>query len=268
MSTTQFDFGENWQNFASNALTDERVNEARKDFDSLFDGVEVRSKSFLDIGFGQGLTFMIATERGANACACDINPKCKEAAKVTAKRFNLDTDKMNVMIGSILDPAFVKDTLAKAAPDAAGYDIVHSWGVLHHTGDMDTAIRHAASLVKPGGHFILALYNRHWSSKPWLFIKWLYVHSPRFVQKLLCWGLAPVIFIAKFIVTGGQNPFTQSRGMEFYHNVIDWVGGYPYEYESIPETKQRMEKLGFTTLKAIDANVPTGCNEFVCRRNS
>ena len=78
--------------------------------------------------------------------------------------------------------------------------------------------------------------------------------------------LYPVIWMAKFIVAG--YPKKKSRGMDFYYDVIDWIGGYPYEYASIEEVDEIMSALGFKKVKLIPANVPTGCNEFVFRRNT
>ena len=52
--------------------------------------------------------------------------------------------------------------------------------------------------------------------------------------------------------------------MDFMHNVIDWVGGYPYEYASVDEMKIFLKQLGFEILDVRPARVPTGCNEYVC----
>jgi hypothetical protein len=96
-------------------------------------------------------------------------------------------------------------------------------------------------------------------------IKWFYVHCPKFVQKAMIAALTPVIYLAKYLVTG-ENPKKQTRGMDFYYNVIDWVGGYPYEYATIDEMVAFCKKLGFVCLKTIPAQVPTGCNEFVFQK--
>ncbi|MFM8771201.1 MAG: class I SAM-dependent methyltransferase, partial [Candidatus Kapaibacterium sp.] len=66
----------------------------------------------------------------------------------------------------------------------------------------------------------------------------------------------------------GENPKKKQRGMDFMYDVIDWVGGYPYEYESVPETVVRMKALGFDCVKSISAQVPTGCNEFVFHKRA
>ncbi len=257
----QFDFGENWIGFAANALTDARVEAARKDFAKLLDGVPLRGRAFLDIGFGQGLTVLLAQEAGAVVTGADINPKCVKAYEHTKRKLAPGSADPRLVLGSVLDDVFVESELRAHG----GYDVVHSWGVLHHTGDMARAIANSASLVKPGGHYVIAIYNRHWSSKPWWLIKRIYMMLPRFLQPLCCWFFAPIIWLAKFLVTG-KNPLLQERGMDFYYNVVDWVGGYPYEYASIPEMEGMVRQHGFETVKAIPAVVPTGCNEFVFRK--
>jgi SAM-dependent methyltransferase len=262
----QFDFGKNWKEFSEHALSKEKIDAARKDFRDLLDD-DIEGKSFIDIGFGQGMSLLLATERKAITHGCDINPTCKEVLDNNKEKFFPELSAVNIpcVVGSILENEVVEN-IKKMTPSGT-FDIVHSWGVLHHTGNMTKAIENAASLVAPGGTLVLALYNRHWSSFTWLMIKWIYCKSPKFLQWLMIWLFYPIIWLAKFAVTG-KNPKRQQRGMDFFYNIIDWVGGYPYEYESIPETQKRMDKLGFEMLKAIPAEVPTGCNEFVFKKRT
>jgi len=153
-------------------------------------------------------------------------------------------------------------TLRARSPDGSGqYDIVHSWGVLHHTGNMKMALKNLCSLVKPGGKLIVAIYNRHWTSPAWLVIKYSYNRFP-FLQKPVVTLLYPLIYLAKLAVAR-RNPKKQQRGMDFYLNVVDWVGGYPYEYASVSEIEQILNRSGFVTVRTIRASVPTGCNEFI-----
>lgn len=264
--SVQFDFGQNWLDFSHQALTPQRIGAAAREFTRLHDGVPLAGRSFLEIGFGQGLSLLCAQQAGARVVGCDINPKCAEALAVTRAHFPATADVVPLIVGSILDPAVVA-RLRTAAPAGDGfYDVVHSWGVLHHTGDMGTALAHAAALVRPGGHLVLAIYNRHWSSLPWLGIKWLYVHSPRWLQRALIGLFYPIIFAAKWLVTR-RDPRAQQRGMDFYYNVVDWVGGYPYEYATVAEMQRRLAALGFTLVRSVAAEVPTGCNEFIFRRH-
>ncbi len=256
----QFDFGQNWIEFSRQALTPEKVYQSRRDFLQLFSGIDLRGKSFLDIGFGQGLGLIAAKDSGAQVFGNDINPKCREALALSASMLNITLD-IPVVIGSILDHDVVSRIAALAAPHNK-FSIVHSWGVLHHTGNMKRAIANAASLVGENGHLVLAIYNRHWTSIAWRIIKRLYCASPRRVQATFIRVFYPVIAFAKFCVTG-KNPFKKNRGMNFYYDVIDWIGGYPYEYADKGEIESLLRPLGFSLLKFIAAEVPTGCNEYV-----
>jgi len=262
----QFDFGENWSAFSKEALSKDRVDQARRDFGLLLGNLTIEGKFFLDIGFGQGLSLLIAAESQANVTGCDINPKCADVLSANRRFFAGLRRGPNVVVGSILDQHVVLQL--SALGNAGGkYDFVHSWGVLHHTGNMHQAILNAGSLVAPGGYLILAIYNRHWSSRSWLFIKFLYVKSPGWFRRLLVAAFYPVIYIAKWLTTKGD-PKKQERGMDFYYNVIDWVGGYPYEYASKDEILSRLAAMGFRPIKVVPSIVPTGCNEFVFQRGA
>ena len=258
----QFDFGQNWIDYSRNAATDEKVAGARRDFLDLVDGMEFSGKSFLDIGFGQGLSLLVAQEAGARAFGLEVNPKCIDAIEENTRFFSCcDWTNLEIVQGSILDGGMV-ERLRAVSPRKDGFDIVHSWGVLHHTGNLRKAVTHAVSLVRPQGHLILAIYNRHWTSPLWCLIKWVYCKSPAAVRKLAIWFFYPVIRLAKLAVTG-RNPETKERGMDFYYDLIDWLGGYPYEYASVREFDAYLRPFGFQNVKTISPEVPTGCNQLV-----
>lgn len=261
-----FDFGQNWLEFSEKALSNDRVIQAKTDFCCLMKEVPFKDKSFLDIGFGQGLSLLCAVEMGAKVVGCDINPKCAEALKQNLKFFpEIAGKNIQTIIGSILDSSTV-EKLCKSTPDGNRcYDIVHSWGALHHTGNMKLAIMNAAGLVKDGGNFVLSFYNRHWSSPIWLMIKWFYCKSAKWIQRVMITLLYPIIWFAKLLITK-KNPKEQARGMDFFYDVIDWVGGYPYEYADTKTIQHFVENLGFKLVKTVPATVPTGCNEFVFKK--
>ena len=262
----QFDFGQNWADFSAAAATPERAEQARGEFAKLMAGIPLEGRTFLDIGFGQGFSLLSARALGARVVGCDINPKCHEVIARNRTLFPAaGNEPITLHVGSILDAATVAALRATAESGGSGYDVVHSWGVLHHTGDMRLALAHAASLVRPGGHFVIAIYNRHWSSLPWLAIKAGYVHSPRLVQRLMIRALYPVIWLAKLLVTR-KDPKAKERGMDFYYDVVDWVGGYPYEYASVAEMERLCAPLGLVPVRSVAAGVPTGCNEIVFRK--
>jgi 2-polyprenyl-3-methyl-5-hydroxy-6-metoxy-1,4-benzoquinol methylase len=263
----QFDFGQNWADFSAHAATRERVEQAQAQFAALMRDVDLAGSTFLDIGFGQGFSLLAACAMGARVVGCDINRKCHEVIERNRSLFPEVGDRViPLQVGSILDDATVESLRRCDPAERGGFDVVHSWGVLHHTGDMRRALVNAGSLVRPGGYFVIAIYNRHWSSVPWLWIKKLYVSAPGWLQRVLIGVLYPVIWLAKWAVTG-KDPREKERGMDFYYDVVDWVGGYPYEYASVAEMEALCRPLGFALLRALPANVPTGCNEFVLRKH-
>ena len=258
-----FDFGANWAAFSDHALTPARWSEARVGFSRLLEGTRLNGCSFLDIGFGQGLGLLAARELGAEIVGCDYNPRCAEVLRGNQRRFaSAPEQEIPVVVGSILDPA-VSERLRGLAPrDEGAYDVVHSWGVLHHTGAMWEALDRAAALVRPSGRLVLAIYNQHWSSPAWLAIKWFYNRLPSLGQRMLTRLFLPIIAFAKRLATGAD-PYHQARGMDFYYDVVDWVGGYPYEWATPSQIESYLRARGFQLLKQSAPAVPTGCNEFV-----
>lgn len=252
----RFNFGKNWQSYARTALNAQQIEAARTDFARLFAQVPLAGTQFLDIGFGQGLSICLAAEAGAHCRGIDIDSDNLEAARLTQTHFTL-AHPPALSIGSILDPGCVAEL-----GQGGGFDVVHSWGVLHHTGNMALALQHAAQLTKPQGHLVLAIYRSHWSSPLWHAIKWLYNVSPAFLRRGLIAINYWVIYVAKWLVTR-QDPRKKERGMDFYHDVVDWVGGYPYEHASEAGLTEHMASLGFERVDFIPAKVPTGCHQFV-----
>lgn len=252
-----FEFGKNWERFSLNAMSEETLDDAAASVRELLGGDRLKGAAFVDVGCGSGLFSIAAARLGAaRVMGLDVDPKCIEVAKANAARFGFEKQTEFKEI-SILD--------RPAAEPLGTFDVVYAWGSLHHTGDMRTAISNAAALVGPGGAFALAIYNRHSTSRAWERIKKTYNHSPGLVRAIMIYAFCGIIYAAKLAVTR-RNPLEQQRGMNFFYNVVDWVGGWPYEYASIAELCAMVEPLGFETVKTVPAQVPTGCNEFVFRR--
>jgi len=136
-------------------------------------------------------------------------------------------------------------------------DVVCSWGVLHHTGAMWAAIANAAGLVRPGGLLYLMLYRDATCAPIWKFIKRFYVASPRPVQFLMRNSFAGIQItgmllkhkspakVRKMIRDYGGD----SRGMSWYIDSTDWIGGYPFEYAEAEEVTAFLEAKGFELTK-------------------
>jgi SAM-dependent methyltransferase len=252
-----FTFGENWASF-SRRLDESRIEDAMRSLSSLFGEGVLKARSFLDIGCGSGLFSIAAARLGARPIVgMDMDPVSVATSQNNAARWLQDSSEVSFLQASILDTV---ETSALGT-----FDVVYSWGVLHHTGNMALALQNTVKRVRPNGLLMIAIYNKHWSSSGWRLIKWSYNRAGSVGQRLLVWVFTPVIFLAKWSVTR-RNPLHMQRGMDFMHNIIDWLGGYPYEYASPTEMRATLEDFGLEVLQWRAANVPTGCNEFVCRR--
>ena len=263
----QFDFGRNWDDFSKNALDPEKVRQAQADFRNLLEGIPLETRSFLDIGFGQGLSLLSAASAGARCLGIDINPRCLQVLDMNRKTFfpSITDEHIACLQGSILEPKSIKEIQSHRFSKDGKFDIVYSWGVLHHSGAMLSAIRNSAALVSKPGFLVLAIYQTHWSSPLWKLLKYLFNRSPSFGRRLLISFLYPVIYLAKWLVTG-KNPTIKERGMDFYYDVVDWVGGYPYEYARKEEIVAYLNELGFDLFSFHPPSTPTGCMEFVFNR--
>lgn len=249
-----FDFGSNWAAFSQNKVNSARVGTAARSIRLLLEKDDLKGLSFLDIGCGSGIFAIAAYQLGASrVVGIDINPKC---IVVSERNLNLLAPGAPITFqrASVLDI----DNLSTLGV----FDLVYAWGSLHHTGSMWDAIRNAATRVSSGGILVLAIYNKHFTSPIWKGIKWFYNHLPGYAQKCLVGMFAGIIYIAKFLVTR-RNPIEKERGMDFWYDVIDWIGGYPYEYATVEEIETFAQQTGFTLRRSVATAVPTGCNEFV-----
>ena len=264
----RFGFGRNWQSFVDHAMDPRRVVSATGSMRRLLPVDGLAGKAFLDIGYGSGLSSLAACELGAGRIVSfDYDPQSVEASLALRERAGIKGDRCMVTQGSILDPQFLR-TLDPA-------DIVYSWGVLHHTGAMWQAIDNAVSLVKPGGVLAIAIYNnverRVGGSGMWWRVKRLYNRAPGWAQRLLEYGYAGSL-VLRYLLSG-RNPLTvirsydaDGRGMDFWHDVRDWAGGFPYEYATAGEVFTYLHGKHGLELVYLNTHDGHGCNEFTFRR--
>lgn len=260
-----FSFGKNWHDFVNFYLNEDRIKEAEKSLSDFLGLKKLDSLSFLDIGCGSGLFSLAAYKLGASkVISFDLDPfsvRCCEYLK------GKEGSPINwvVSVGSILDESFLKG-IEKV-------DIVYSWGVLHHTGNMWQAIRNAANFVKPGGLFFIAIYNRvegPFGSDSWLRLKRVYNRFPLIIKKLIAYSFISLI-ILKMLLTL-RNPISEiknykkNRGMSFWTDVKDSLGGYPYEFASAGEVfRFCKQEFGFILENMKTVN-NLSLNEFLFRK--
>ncbi|RJG01279.1 class I SAM-dependent methyltransferase [Noviherbaspirillum sedimenti] len=254
----RFAFGDNWARFLS-VLDDERIAEAENSLKKMLAVESLAGKSFLDIGSGSGLFSLAARRLGATVVSFDYDPQSVACTMELKNRFFSTDANWVVEEGSILDAQYLQ-RLGK-------FDVVYSWGVLHHTGAMWTALANVDLNVAENGKLFIALYNyQPFASRYWRFVKKLYnkniLARPFIVFLHLIYPTLPSVVLKK--IQRRKNP----RGMSTWHDMFDWLGGYPFEVSKPEEIFSFYRKLGYTleALKTVGGRL--GCNEFVFQRKN
>src|SRR5437588_6307310 len=99
------------------------------------------------------------------------------------------------------------------------------------------AIDKAISLVKEGGKLLIAIYVKGPNYGEHLALKRSYNRASRLGKRLMAWR--EILKIMNDRRKMGLNPFKWNekydRGMDVYHDIIDWLVGLPYEVASKEE---------------------------------
>ncbi len=263
----RFQFGKNWKKLIPH-LNEERIQTAEKSITDYLGLSSLKGYRFLDLGCGSGLFSLAARRLGAEVYSFDYDENSVECAKILKNRFYADDALWTIERGDALDKNYMSHLGA--------FDIVYSWGVLHHTGNMYEAFRNSEKLVKSKGFLYISIYNdQGLESKVWKKIKRIYVNSSGLVKLIILlfallrlWGLT---FIRELFAFGNPlkswKSYAINRGMSPFIDVIDWVGGYPFEVAKPEEIFVYFLNKGFQLKKLKTCCGGRGCNEFVFQKN-
>ena len=262
----RFAFGRNWAGFLS-VLNEARIGAAEATLRNMLETDSLGGKRFLDIGSGSGLVSLASRRLGAEVVSFDLDPQSVACTAELKRRFFRGDPAWRVDQGSVLDVDYLRSL--------GRFDIVYSWGVLHHTGRLWRALENALVPVAPRGHLYIAIYNHqeHWS-RVWAWIKRTYVRLPRglrFVLLVPClvriWGPALTLDVLRGRGLRRWRGYAEERGMSPWHDVVDWVGGHPFEVAKPEEVFDFCRARGFTLRRLKTCGGGRGCNEFVFQRD-
>jgi len=254
-SGIRFPFGENWSRFLI-SLDDSQIEKAVESLRDMLNIQTLKNKTFLDVGSGSGLFSLAARRLGATVFSFDFDPQSVACTEELKKRYYPEDNQWCIETGSVLDTDYLSKFIAT--------DFVYCWGVLHHTGEMWEGLNNVFNLPKrDGGYLFIALYNNQgWISHYWTVVKRVY--NKNTLGRWLMIALhSPYLLGLRFFVRLVSGRLRIERGMSMWHDMLDWLGGYPFEVATPEEIVKLSQNKNYETVKIRTNGKRMGCNEFI-----
>ena len=261
----RFAFGNNWARYLA-ILDEARIQEAEESLRQMLEAEDLAGKSFLDIGSGSGLFSLAARRLGARVHSFDYDPQSVACTSELRQRYFPNDDEWTVEEGSALDRDYLKSL--------GQFDVVYSWGVLHHTGKMWDALQAALLPVARGGKLFIAIYNDTGKETiRWRRIKRIYNALPvplktPFILMLIApaqlkEAAAAILRLRPGAYLESWTGYQSKRGMSRWRDIIDWIGGYPYEAAKVEDIFNFYRARGCRMTRLKSDSYRLGPNEFV-----
>lgn len=258
----RFQFGTNWKQFLS-TLDNGQIIAAEESIKRMLEADDLHGQTFVDVGSGSGLSSLAARRLGAIVHSFDYDPESVVCTRRLKDQFFPNDPDWIIDSGSVLDSHWLHSLQQ--------YDIVYSWGVLHHTGAMWQALENIDSLVTPGGKLFISIYNDQGRlSDFWWLVKRLYNVMPRGLRfvllvpaLILFWGPRTAIDFFRLQPFRSWRTYKEKRGMSPWSDLVDWVGGYPFEVAKPEMIQDFFVQRGYRVVKLKTCGRKLGCNEFV-----